>query len=172
MLTHFMLIQKSCLFLENQIYIQIQLPDSIYIRSWFFFFIVEFQWFLIELSVRPGNIFVISAHLLPCAVWAKKRIHSSWGFHSSFLMLGLRWLCQRYRHCLPNLPSTNLAMKDHRWGPYFSTNFRTRLSSCSVQGFFFKNLSRLFSDYSPESLLSYSGISSSYTFLPMITVSI
>jgi hypothetical protein len=27
--------------------------------------IVEFQWFLTELSVRPGNNFAISAHLLP-----------------------------------------------------------------------------------------------------------
>ena len=137
------------------------LPERIYISSKFFFFIVEFQWFLIELSVLPGSILVISAHLLPWAVWARKRIHSSWGIHSTFRILGLRWLCQRYLHCFPSLPSTNLAMKDHRWGPYFSTSFRTRLSSCYVQGFFFKNLSRLFSDYYLESLLSYSGISSS-----------
>jgi len=26
----------------------------------------EFQWFLTELSVRPGSILAISAHLLPC----------------------------------------------------------------------------------------------------------
>ncbi len=132
--------------------------------SMFFFFIVEFQWFFIELSVRPGSILVISAHLLPWAVCAKKRIHSSCSIHSTFRMFGLRWLCHRSRHCFPSLPSTNLAMKDQRCGPYFSTSLRTRLSYSSVQGFFLRNLDLLLSDSGTDSLLSYSIIAYSRFF--------
>ena len=141
------------------------LPVRISINSTFFFFMVEFQWFFIELSVLPGSILVIYAHLLPWAVCAKKRVHSSWGIHSILRMLGLRWLCHRYRHCFPKRPSTNLAMKDHRCGPYFSTNFLTRLSYCSVQGFFLRKREGLFSDSMLESLLSSSTGSSSRGFL-------
>jgi hypothetical protein len=50
-------------------------PFRAFIISGTFFFIVEFQWFLIELSVLPGNILVIYAHLLPWAIWAKNKIH-------------------------------------------------------------------------------------------------
>lgn len=104
-------------------------------KSQFFFFMVEFQWFFIELSVRPGIIFVIYAHLFPWAVWAKNKIHSSCKSHSAFRIDGFKWLCQRYRHCFPSLPGTNFAIKDHLWGPYFSTNFLTRKSYSSVHGF-------------------------------------
>lgn len=34
--------------------------------SSYFFLMAEFQWFLIALSVRPGNAFAITAHWLPC----------------------------------------------------------------------------------------------------------
>jgi hypothetical protein len=129
-------------------------PERMSMSSMFFFFIVEFQWFFMELSVRPGSILVISAHLLPWAVCAKNRIHSSCSIHSTFRMLGFRWLCHRSLHCFPSLPSTNLAMKDHRCGPYFSTSLRTKLSSSSVQGFFLRNLDLLLSDSATESLLS------------------
>lgn len=145
------------LLLENEVWIKWRISIS----STFFFFIVEFQWFLMELSVLPGSIFVISAHLLPWAVWARNSTHSSCGIHSIFRILGLRWLCQRSRHCFPKRPSTNLAMKDQRCGPYFSTNLRTKLSSCSVQGFFLRKRERLLSDYMLESLLSSSTGSSS-----------
>jgi hypothetical protein len=126
-------------------------------NSMFFFFIVEFQWFFIELSVLPGSIFVISAHLFPCAVWARNNTHYSWGIHSIFKMQGFRWLCHLSRHCLPSLPATNLAIKDHLWGPYLSTNFLTRLSYSSDQGFFFKKLALLFSESGRDSLISSSG---------------
>ena len=36
----------------------------------YFRFRVEFQWFFTELSVRPGSIFAITAHLLPWCLWA------------------------------------------------------------------------------------------------------
>lgn len=126
---------------------------------WYFFFIVEFQWFFIELSVRPGNIFVISAHLFPWALCAKNKIHSSWFDQSTFRMQGLRWLCQRSRHCFPSLPGTCLAIMDHLWGPCFYTNFLTRLSSSSVHGFFLRNLSPLGLPCCKDSLLSAYSIS-------------
>ena len=103
--------------------------------SLFLFFIVEFQWFFIVLSVLRGIIFAIYDHLFPNILWAKKRIHSSWKTHYPLFINGLRWLCHLYRHCLPSLPSTNFAMKDHFWAPYFWTRFLTRLSYCSVHGF-------------------------------------
>lgn len=112
------------------------LLSKIFMKSEFFFFMVEFQWFFMELSVRPGIILVISAHRFPWAVCAKNKIHSSWMSHSALRMEGLRWLCHLYLHCLPSLPGTNLAIKDHLWGPYFSTSLLTRRSSSSVHGFF------------------------------------
>jgi hypothetical protein len=63
-------------FLEDEIWIVSGLPVRMSMSSTFFFFMVEFQWFLMELSVRPGSILVISAHLLPWAVWARKSTHS------------------------------------------------------------------------------------------------
>lgn len=115
-------------------------PVRILEKSGIFFFIVEFQWFFIELSVRPWIIFVISAHLLPYATNAKYRIHSSERCHSDLRIAGFKWLCHLYRHCLPRRPWTNLAINDHLWGPYFSTNLIKRVSSSSVHGFFLKNL--------------------------------
>lgn len=79
--SHLALRQKVHFLFYYQIWIFKHVPDRISISSTFFFFIVEFQWFFIELSVRPGNIFVISAHLFPWAVCAKNKIHSSWGIH-------------------------------------------------------------------------------------------
>jgi hypothetical protein len=64
-LTHLMFIEVARLLLDNQIWIVLELPERMSISSIFFFFIVEFQWFLMELSVLPGSILVISAHLLP-----------------------------------------------------------------------------------------------------------
>lgn len=65
---------------------------------------VEFQWFLIALSVRPGRSLAISAHLLPSCLCASINMLSSSSDHASFLIEGLRWLCHRSLHCLPILP--------------------------------------------------------------------
>lgn len=73
--------------------------------------IVEFQWFLIALSVRPGRSLAISAHLLPSCLCASISMLSSSSDHASFLIEGLRWLCHRSRHCLPILPCWR-AIKD------------------------------------------------------------
>lgn len=126
-------------------------------KSSVFFFMVEFQWFLIELSVLPDIILVISDHRFPKAEWAKKRIHYSWSAHSALSMEGFRWLCHLSRHCFPCLPGTNLAINDHFCGPYFSTRLLISISSSSLQGFFLRivNSSR---DMELSSRLAYSYI--------------
>lgn len=69
-----------------------------------FLLIVEFQWFLIALSVLkckrsnmysnlPGSSFAISAHLFPSRWCASNIFLSSSGVHASFLMSGFKWLC-------------------------------------------------------------------------------
>ncbi len=163
----FALAEEVHLLLEDEVYLSGGVPERMSMSSMFFFFMVEFQWFLMELSVRPGSILVISAHLLPWAVCARNRIHSSCSIHSTFRMFGFRWLCHRYRHCFPSLPSTNLAINDHRCGPYFYTSLRTRLSSSSVQGFFLRNLDLLLSESGADSLFSSSIIDYSWHFFPI-----
>lgn len=46
-----------------------------------------------SLSVRPGNIFAISVHLLPYYWWASNIIFYYFGDHSCLFMAGSRWLC-------------------------------------------------------------------------------
>jgi len=99
-----------------------------------FFFIELFQWFLIVLSVLPSNTLAISAHLLPFPLCIKYRIHSSSLLHPIFLILGFRWLCHLSLHYLPILPGRFSAIKVHFYGPFFSTRWRTILSSSSVHG--------------------------------------
>ena len=50
----------------------------------------EFQWFLIELSVRPGRSLAISAHLLPRTRCARMMMSSSAVDQASLLISGLR----------------------------------------------------------------------------------
>jgi hypothetical protein len=91
-----------------------------------------------ELSVLPWSILAISAHLFPSRVCAKNNIHSSPKVQSVLTILGLRWLCQRYRHCLPSLPFMNFAMKDQRCGPYLLTSRIRVRSYSSDHGFFLR----------------------------------
>ena len=55
---------------------------------------MEFQWFLMALSVRPGSSLAISAHRLPHFLWADCKMVSSSAVHSPFFTAGSRWLCQ------------------------------------------------------------------------------
>lgn len=102
--------------------------------SGIFFFIEEFQWFFIVLSVLPSKILAISAHLFPILRWYRYRIHSSSSLHAIFLILGLRWLCHLSLHCFPILPGKCSAIYVHFYGPCIWTSWRTRRSSSSVQG--------------------------------------
>ena len=52
--------------------------------------IVEFQWFLMALSVLPGRSFAISAHLLPKLLCASRIVRSSSSVHGVFLMSGFK----------------------------------------------------------------------------------
>mmetsp|Transcript_25691 Transcript_25691/g.86164 ORF Transcript_25691/g.86164 Transcript_25691/m.86164 type:complete len:258 (+) Transcript_25691:404-1177(+) len=63
----------------------------------------EFHRFLMALSVRPGSSFTISDHLVPSRATASTMVLSSSSLQGAFCRSGLRWLCQRSRHCLPSL---------------------------------------------------------------------
>ncbi len=102
-------------------------------------FIDEFQWFLMELSVRPSRTLAISAHLLSTMRCIKKRIHSSSLFQLIFLILGFKWLCQRSLHYFPTLQLRCWEIKVHFWGPLATTSCRTRQSSSAVQAPFTLN---------------------------------
>lgn len=99
-----------------------------------FFFILEFQWFLMVLSVLPSKTLAISAHLLPFPRCIKYKIHSSSLLQQIFLIFGLRWLCHLSLHYFPILPGKCSAITVHFWGPFFSTRWSTILSSSSVHG--------------------------------------
>ena len=60
--------------------------------------ILEFQWFLTALSVRPGSIWAILAHLLPISCTSSTSFWSSASVHFSLLTEGLTWLCQLRAH--------------------------------------------------------------------------
>ena len=95
---------------------------------------VEFQWFLIALSVRPTKVLAISAHLLPNLRCARINARSSSRLHSSRLMSGLRWLYQRSRHCLPMRPGSCCAIFDHCFAPSAATSSMIFASSSFVHG--------------------------------------
>ena len=91
---------------------------------------VEFQWFLIALSVRPVSKRAMVAHLLPNRAWARKMVLSSSGVKGRCSTWGDSWLHQRRRHDLPDLPGMDLLIKDQFLGPCFWTN-RVKASSSS-----------------------------------------
>jgi hypothetical protein len=97
-----------------------------------FRFIVEFQWFLMWLSVLPGRSLLINAHLLPYMRYAWINVISSSSVHLSFLMSGFRWLCHLSLHCFPIRPLKCLAISDQFLGPFIVTNFVSLSSSSSV----------------------------------------
>lgn len=97
--------------------------------------IVEFQWFLIALSVLPLRSLLMRAHRLP-KVYASvhdDRILFIW---PTFLLLmnGFRWLCHLSLHCFPILPGRYFAMLLQFLGPNLSTIRMTISSSSLVQG--------------------------------------
>src|SRR5262249_5834695 len=86
------------------------------------------------LSVRPGSSLAISAHLFPSRPWASTRIASSSPVQLALLIDGLRWLCQRSRHCLPMRPTRCDAISAHLFGPYSCTSCASRAASSGVHG--------------------------------------
>lgn len=96
---------------------------------------LEFQWFLMVLSVLPSRMLAISAHLLALSRLMMYKIHSSSLVHGAYLLIiGLRWLCHLSLHCLPILPGRWFATTVHLCGPSILTKWRRSLSSISVHG--------------------------------------
>ena len=71
-----------------------------------FFFMALFQWFFMELSVRPFMCLAISDHLLPLnnrfksirkTLWYKYKIHSSSSSQGDLFIYGFKWLCHLKR---------------------------------------------------------------------------
>lgn len=85
----------------------------------------------------PGNILAISAQRLPSTLWASQIMRSSSSVQQDFFTSGLRWLCQRSRHCFPSRPFRCLAISVHCFVPYFLTSSMTLekslwVASCSL----------------------------------------
>ena len=80
------------------------------------------RWF----NARPKKIMWVCTGGIP--------FHTSSSVQAVFFISGLRWLCQRSRHCFPIRPFRCLAMRVQRFGPYFFTNSITFSSSSLVQG--------------------------------------
>ena len=66
-------------------------------------------------ALLPGSMLAISAQLLPSTSWASHTMWSSSSVQQDFSTSGLRWLCQRSRHCLPGRPLRCLAISVHRF---------------------------------------------------------
>mmetsp|Transcript_21975 Transcript_21975/g.44706 ORF Transcript_21975/g.44706 Transcript_21975/m.44706 type:complete len:436 (-) Transcript_21975:379-1686(-) len=101
---------------------------------------VEFQRFLMALSVRPGRSLAISAQRCPNRPCASMSRASSSAVHLSFLTLGSSWLCHRSRICFPFRPGISAASDAHAIGfpgtLNLATSFVTSSSSSLVHGHF------------------------------------
>mmetsp|Transcript_26908 Transcript_26908/g.54814 ORF Transcript_26908/g.54814 Transcript_26908/m.54814 type:complete len:313 (-) Transcript_26908:428-1366(-) len=112
---------------------------------------VEFQWFLMALSVRPGSSFAISAHRFCSRLWASMSKASSSGVQRSLRTLGSSWLCHRSRICFPVRPGRCMASDDQDLRPWILTSCMTVSSSSFVHGHFITCL--LPSCFDPSSLV-------------------
>lgn len=115
--------------------IYLNLLPSLSSRKGIFFFIMEFQWFLVWLSVRPGSFLDISAHLFPCTLCNKNSIHYYSYDHSSLFIDGSKWLNHRYRHCFPWRSGKYLAICVQFLGPILPTKSTISWSSSLSHGF-------------------------------------
>ena len=94
-------------------------------------FMMEFQWFLMVLSVRPFSTFDISAHLFVCSLFYRYSTSSSSNVQEDFLTLGSRWLCHLSRQDFPFLPGKWSAIYVHFCAPSLLTRYIS-FSSCLV----------------------------------------
>lgn len=91
------------------------------------------------LSVLPGSIVVISAHLLPNLRWASKILIPSSSVIGPLLISGLRWLFHLSLICFPDRPVTPysssryLAIIAHFLVPCLETRVRIASSWSSLQ---------------------------------------
>ena len=144
--------------------------------SWYsliLLFILEFQWFLIVLSVLPSRRFAISAHLLAWSLFKRYKIHSSSRVHAVLLLItGFKWLCHLSRHYFPILPGRWLAITVHFWGPSKFTRCKRSLSSISVHGPFtrvgFNTFCHLWRHWT--SVLPFKAFAICFQFFPPLTL--
>ena len=119
---------------------------SFSIKSAYFLFNVEFQWFLIALSVRPSRSLAMVAHLLPYLAWALMMISSSSRVNALCSTSGDSWLHHRNLQDFPDRPGTALAIIVQLRGPCFITKCFSRSSSSGLHG----PLTRLLSIKNPK----------------------
>ena len=95
---------------------------------------VEFQWFLMALSVRPERSLAMVAHLLSNLAWARRMVSSSSGVKGRCSTCGESWLHHRRRHDLPDRPGMDLLMRDQLRAPWRPTRRCSASSSSGLQG--------------------------------------
>lgn len=93
---YFSLVTKDCVSL---VFIECSRLQN----SGILFFMEEFQWFLMALSVLPGSMAHNSAHLLPLYLCKRNKIHSSSSAQGLLLISGFKWLCHLSLHYFPIL---------------------------------------------------------------------
>lgn len=84
-------------------------------------FILQFHWFLIVLSLRPGMNYDIADHLLPNAFTHKANIQYYRASQAPFDTPSLKWLCHRYLHCFPVRLFKQDAISAHWVAPIYIT---------------------------------------------------
>lgn len=109
---------------------------SLFSYSLSFFYMILFQWFLIELSVLPLINLANIDHFELYSLYSKNNNHSSSSVQDYFLISGFKWLCHLSQHCFPSLSLICLEITDHFLGPYYLMRVRRSLSSSIVQFFF------------------------------------
>ena len=119
----------SSLFDKNPARRRIELRPSTILRR-----LMEFQKFLMALSVLPGTSLAISAHLLPILLCSLRINCSSWVDQGSRFIAGSNWLCHRSRICFAERSGRLFAILHQRRRPNFCTISRIRSSSCCVHG--------------------------------------
>lgn len=93
-------------------------------RAPFLGIILQFQWFLMVFSGRPGRKREMEDHLFPKACTPSTNTHSSHSLHSCLVTPSFKWLCHLSRHCFAFLPSNWEAMNDQSLAPLISTKER------------------------------------------------
>ena len=94
---------------------------------------LPYQRFFTSLSLRPGSMRAIFAHLLPNSARTLTINFSSSSDQLVFFNSGLRWLCHLSRHCFPTRPGKKRPMNDHFVRPCCLTNDCSASSSSGVQ---------------------------------------
>ncbi|XP_065036596.1 uncharacterized protein LOC135672070 [Musa acuminata AAA Group] len=95
---------------------------------------VEYQWFLMALSVRPERRRAMVAHLLPKRRWARTMASSSSAVKGRCSTRGDSWLHHRRRHDLPDRPGMDRLISDQFLGPCRSTRRNSASSSSALHG--------------------------------------